>query len=187
MNKNLKVSIITVVYNGASTIEKTINSVIRQDYDNIEYIIVDGASTDGTIEIINKYIEHIDIFVSEPDCGIYDAMNKGIEAATGNIVGFINSDDWYINNVIRNIVECFERTDAEIVHGEVQIVERNGELGKITDWNHNYETIYEAMLPHPAIFAKMSVFKKYGAFDIEYKIASDFDWLLRCYIAGVKL
>lgn len=121
-----KVSIITVVYNGAGTIEQTIKSVLGQTYKNIEYIIIDGASTDGTQQIVEKYVDKIAYYVSEKDEGLYYAMNKGIGKATGEIIGIINSDDWYDINAVKNIVGLFSKKDAEVVYGNTIVVAEDG-------------------------------------------------------------
>lgn len=110
MNENYKVSIITVVYNGAKTIEQTIQSVLNQTYENIEYIVIDGASNDGTQALVEKYVDNISYYISEKDNGLYYAMNKGIRKATGDIIGIINSDDWYGENAIKDIVDHFRET-----------------------------------------------------------------------------
>ena len=175
------VSIITVVYNGASTIEQTIQSVINQTYKNIEYIIIDGASNDGTQDIISKYNDNIALFVSEKDNGIYDAMNKGIGLANGEIIGIINSDDWYETDAVENTVKAFSKsTSISVVYGDINLVESNGEIRK-----HNQVPFahlsYEMSVSHPATFVKRSVYEKYGHFDISYKIASDFDLMNRFY------
>lgn len=183
--EKIKVSIITVSYNAVDTIEQTIQSVLNQSYKNIEYIIVDGQSTDGTIDIVNRYKQSIDYFVSESDRGLYDAMNKGIQKATGDILGIINSDDWYETNAIEKIVNCFEKTKAELVYGKVCNVDENGE--KRYGNNKPLDNIWYTMVtPHPSVFILTRIYKKYGSFDISYKIAADDEMILRFFVAGVK-
>ncbi len=126
MNNRPKVSIITVVYNGIAHLEQTIQSVLNQTYDNVEYIIIDGGSTDGTVELIKKYEESIAYWVSESDGGIYDAMNKGISNATGEIVGLINADDWYETGTIEKVVETFQNSEVDVVHGSMEIISKMG-------------------------------------------------------------
>ena len=134
----MKVSIITVCYNSAKTIKRTIKSVAEQDYEEIEYIIIDGGSTDGTLDIIDRYKDKISVLVSEPDEGIYDAMNKGIARATGDIIGFMNSDDWYADGAIVAIAEAFKKTEAEIVYGKT-IISENGIFRERMNDKHRLE------------------------------------------------
>lgn len=115
----MRISIITVSYNSAGTIERTIKSVIQQDYGDVEYIVIDGGSTDGTVDVIRKYEKKIFFWLSEPDEGIYDAMNKGIRRATGEIIAFLNSDDWYQKNILSEVAEQFQDNNTQIVCGDV--------------------------------------------------------------------
>lgn len=183
--EKIRVSIITVSYNAVNTIEQTILSVLNQSYKNIEYIIIDGQSTDGTLDIINRYKEFIEYFVSEPDRGLYDAMNKGIQKATGDIIGIINSDDWYETNAIKKIVECFEEKKAEIVYGKICVVDKDGKKSYVRSkpLDHIW---YTMVTPHPSVFILTRIYKKYGNFNISYKIAADDEMILRFYIAGVR-
>ena len=127
----MKISIITVVWNNKETIQDAVNSVLNQTYKNIEYIIIDGASTDGTIEIIQSYGDKISKFISEPDGGLYDAMNKGIELSNGDIVGMLNSDDFYIDEfVIENVIKEFEAKDVDSVYADLVYV-NPGNLDKV--------------------------------------------------------
>ncbi len=179
-----RISVITVVLNGAETIEKTIRSVLEQDYPDIEYIIIDGGSEDGTIDIIKKYEKRIACFVSEPDNGIYYAMNKGIERATGDIIGIINSDDWYEPGCFKTVAADFEEHDNDIVYGDLNRIGENGiEKRELRELKY---LCLGMVLPHPTVFVKKSVYGKIGLFDTSYKIAADYDFLLRCYMAGVR-
>jgi len=194
MKNNLKVSIITVCYNSAGYIEEAIKSVLKQTYDNIEYIIVDGKSTDRTLSVINEYKEKISRIISEPDKGIYDAMNKGIRYATGDIIYFLNADDrLYDANVISDIADRFFKDNSiELLYGKVKPVDVPKELSNIkkiyqptiikkkTDFLRN-------SICHQAIFAKKDVFNKVGVFNINYKIYADYDWLLRVFNANIKM
>ncbi|MBD5449609.1 MAG: glycosyltransferase [Lachnospiraceae bacterium] len=184
-NINYKVSIITVVYNGAKTIEQTIQSVLQQSYKNIEYIIIDGLSTDGTQQIIEKYAQDLSYYVSEKDDGLYYAMNKGIERATGDIIGIINSDDWYDENAVKDIVECFRENDVELVYGKVAKISEEHRV-RITRKEPLDRMWYGMPLSHPAVFVKKDVYDRLGGFDVNYRVASDYELLLRFYAGKVK-
>ncbi|MDX9694819.1 MAG: glycosyltransferase family 2 protein [Bacteroidales bacterium] len=180
----MKVSIITVVHNNASTIKNAIESVINQSYQNIEYIVVDGASTDGTIEIISNYKNQIAHLISEPDTGIYNAINKGIKLATGDIVGILNSDDFFCSNtIIERVVKEFLKDNIDAVYGDVQFVNPNKE-NKITRYysskrfNPNMFK-YGFMPAHPSFYVKRSFFNELGYYKETYKIGADFELLLR--------
>jgi len=179
-----KVSIITVCYNSAKTIEDTIKSVLSQNYKNIEYIIIDGLSTDNTLEIINKYKNEISVIVSEKDNGLYDAINKGIGLASGDIIANLNSDDFYIDeNVITDIVAKFEKENTDLLYSDLYYVEEVN-TDKITRyWKSGAYTkgdFYKGwMPPHPTFFVKKDVYKKYGVFNLKLKSAADYEIMLR--------
>ncbi len=180
----MKISIITVVYNNKDFIEDCINSVIAQSYKNIEYIIIDGNSTDGTIGVVKKYEKYISKWISEPDSGIYDAMNKGIRTSTGDIIGFLNSDDVYYNNeVIKKVIDRFKGGKSDIVYGDLVYV-RKENLDKIVRYwesGEYREGLFEEGWhpPHPAFFVKREVFGKYGDFNTNFKISADYEMMLR--------
>lgn len=180
-----KVSIITVVYNNVQTIEQTIQSVLNQTYPNIEYIIVDGGSTDGTVEIIRRYLDRIATFISEQDEGIYDAMNKGIGLASGEIVGILNSDDTYDADAVSCVVENFRSQRADILYGNALMMDDTiaTDMYECSDLE---ELWYRMAIPHPATFVKKEIYVKYGTFDTQYQIAADYDLMLRLYSKGVK-
>ena len=181
----MKISIITVCLNSEKTIEQTIQSVINQENCDYEYIIIDGKSTDRTLDIIGKYRDEISVIISEPDSGIYDAMDKGISLATGDIIGIINSDDWYEPGAFVLVEKCFRDTDAEVVYGKMNVVNANGEMEVLTP--SDLEKIrYQMETPHPTVFIKKEIYKKYGAFQLKYKIAADYEFMLRLYIKGVR-
>lgn len=185
MEENPLVSIITVVYNGSKTIKQTIESVKNQTYKNIEYIIVDGASTDGTQQIVNRYIEYIDLFISEKDDGIYDAMNKGIQHATGSIIGIINSDDWYKLDAIETVVAYLKENFVDLVYGNIEILSKDGKLWKKDKLP--LETIwYQMAVPHQSVFIKKKIYDKYGLFDLQYGLSADYELLLRLYSKGIR-
>jgi len=176
------ITVITVVYNGAKYLEETILSVINQTYPNVEYIIIDGGSTDGTLGIIKKYEDYIDYWVSEKDKGIYDAMNKGITLCFGEIVGIINSDDYYQEDVFKTIIYESYFNNAEIIHGNLVLVNEELKLNKII-----YPTLRKLKnrmsLNHPTCFIKRKLYYK-KMFDINFKIAADYELLLYFYLAG---
>lgn len=176
-----KASIITVCLNSEGTIRQTIESVLRQTYGKIEYIIIDGGSIDRTLDRIREYIPLFDgrlKYISERDNGIYDAMNKGILCATGDVVGIINSDDWYEPDAVEKAVRCFEETDAEAVYGEIWLTDKKGER-----LNHTWQSTFP---PHPGTFVRRDIYQKYGMFDTGYQIAADRELLLRFMTAGVQ-
>ncbi|GIT99335.1 glycosyltransferase family 2 protein [Sulfurovum sp. TSL1] len=185
------VSIITVVFNGEKHLEQTIQSVINQRYENVEYIIIDGGSTDRTVDIIKKYEDQIDYWVSEKDEGIYDAMNKGISLSQGDIIGLINADDFYEENIFVSIIDVYQKNDADVIYGDIYFI--NGKQKKVSTANatgkrygvfsYSFKWIWVDMLfPHPSSFVKRSTYKKYGTFDSSYKISGDYDIFLRFYI-----
>ena len=179
------VSIITVCLNSEKTIEQTIQSVINQTYHNIEYIIIDGKSTDRTLEIIDMYKDEISIFVSESDKGIYDAMNKGLKLATGEIIGIINSDDWYEPDAVETIVNSFlEDRNVQIFYGNMNVYEKDKFIW--TRYPSSTKDLpYSMALPHPSVFILSTVYEKYR-FDIKYKIIADYDLLLKLYSKNYK-
>jgi glycosyltransferase len=177
------VSIITVCYNRAHTIEHTIKSVLEQDYPNIEYIIIDGNSSDGSQNIISKYKEQLAFYLSEPDTGMYHALNKGISQAKGEIIGLMHSDDeFYDSCVVSNIVNYFkENTELDGIYGNGHYLDNNQKL--VRDRKgiaFSLEKIKNGWLPlHPTVYLKKSVYQTYGDFDTRYSIASDSEFLLR--------
>ena len=179
-----KISIITTTYNSASTIEDTIQSVIEQDYQNIEYIIVDGLSSDNTLEIVNNYKSKIFKLISEKDSGIYDALNKGINAASGDIIALLHSDDFFIDkSVITKVVKAFEETNADSVYGDLYYVAKNNTTKIVRKWisgKYKHGMFLNGwMPPHPAFFVKKSCYEKYGAFNLNFKSAADYELMLR--------
>ena len=182
----MKISIITVCYNAANCIEKAINSALLQTYNNIEYVIIDGKSTDGTLDIINNYREKISAFISEKDNGIYDAMNKGIQIATGDVIYFLNSDDTlYDECVIQDVVKEFERTKGlSLLYGNVIYEDKKDNRRETRNFGHiTRSNIIHENLCHQAVFAKHALFKDIGGFDLKYKINADYDWLLKVFLS----
>jgi glycosyltransferase involved in cell wall biosynthesis len=171
--ESIKISMITVVYNDVQNIEETINSVINQTYDNIEYIVIDGGSTDGTVDVIKRYENNINYWVSEPDKGIYDAMNKGILKSTGEYINFLNSGDtFYSSNVVLEIVDSLIKLDVDLIYGKAVAiyptykVTINGCLSSLKN---------DSWVCHQTIFVKTEIQKR-NLYDINYKSLADVDF-----------
>lgn len=178
----LKISIITVCYNAVQTIERCIKSVINQNYPNVEYIVVDGGSTDGTLVILNKYQAQISTLISEPDKGLYDAMNKGIALATGEVVGILNADDFFTNNtIINSIAQAFQISRADILYGDLDFVNADGKV--VRKWRSGLykhgKFEWGWMPPHPSFYAKKTLFEKNGMYRLDYGSAADYELMLR--------
>ncbi len=179
----MKVSIITVTLNSAKTIEDTLLSVQNQSFTNIEHIIIDGNSEDETAEIVKKF--HYPIkFISEPDNGIYDAMNKGISLATGDIIAILNSDDFYTTPfVLQKVIKAFEENDIECLYGNLDYVERFNTSNIVRRWKSgkmsNRKFTLGWMPPHPTFFVKKEAYIKYGVFNTTLKYAADYELMLR--------
>lgn len=181
-------SIITVSYNSAKTIEQTIKSVLNQTTKDLEYIIVDGASKDNTVEIIKKYEDAFEgrlRWVSEPDDGLYYAMNKGIEMATGELIGIINSDDWYEEDAVQKMLEAYDKYKASnpedpyaVFYGKLRTW-RDGKEVAVSQSNH--ETLKDGMIAHPTCFVTTPTYEAFGAFNTKYISAADYDMMLRFY------
>ena len=193
----MKISIITITYNSAKTLPRALESVQSQKYDEIEHIIVDGASTDGTVELIRKYsdVQSDNVqctkkvrWVSEPDNGIYNALNKGIAMATGDVVGFLHSDDvLYSPDSIGQIASAFADEEVDVVYGDLEY--RKGD--KVTRrWKSNAfnpcSLKYGWMPPHPTVYVRRKVYEQVGLYDEWFRISADYDMILRIFSAGYK-
>ena len=180
---NLKISIITVTYNSSATLADTLRSVANQNYKNIEHIIIDGKSRDNTIEIIESF-PHVSKWVSEKDAGLYDAMNKGVQMATGDIIGILNSDDIYAHaDVLSNVAKHFANGDVETLYGDLHYVDQT-DLSKIVRvWRSgNFKRSnfnFGWMPPHPTFFVRKEVYEKVGLFNLSLKSAADYELMLR--------
>ena len=174
---NPLVSIITVTYNAEKYLEQTITSVLNQTYKNIEYIIIDGASTDNTIDIIKKYESQITSWVSEKDNGLYYAMNKGIDIAKGSIIGILNADDYYYPDAINNIVDAYLKKQDDIFHGDISLISNSSTITMTPDFSKMNQ---QPSIFHPTCFVKKTVYDTIGKFDTRYTISADYDFLLRC-------
>lgn len=180
----MKVSIITITYNSDATLKETMESVINQTYPNIEYIIVDGLSQDNTLSIVNNYKDKISKVVSEKDKGLYDALNKGINLATGDLVGILHSDDFYTHpQVIEHVVKALEENNADAVYADLYYVDRNDTSKIFRKWksgHYKHGMFYKGwMPPHPTFFAKKSCYQKFGMFNLNFNSAADYELLLR--------
>lgn len=180
----MKISIITSVYNNQETIAEAINSVLSQTYSDIEYIIIDGGSTDDTVNIIKSYQNRLAAFISEPDKGIYDGLNKGIKLATGDVIGFLHSDDLYENNrVIEKVALAFIDNAIDSAYGDLTYVNKNDPTKIIRYWKSGKFLLNKLrngwMPPHPTFFVKRKVYEQYGLFDTHFRIAADYDLMLR--------
>ncbi len=181
----MKISIITITYNSAGTVEDTIKSVVSQDFPDKEYLIIDGLSKDNTLDIVNRYGKYIDKVVSEKDKGLYDALNKGIKLATGDVIGMLHSDDIYTNNqVISKIAQQFAiDPDVEAVYADLVFVDRSDTNKILRSWKAG---VYQEdsfkkgwMPPHPTFFVKKSVYDRFGGFNLDLKLSADYELMLR--------
>jgi glycosyltransferase involved in cell wall biosynthesis len=182
----MKVSIVTVCYNSERTIEDTLLSIHAQDYVNIEHIVVDGGSTDGTLDIINRYKDKISILISEKDNGIYDAMNKGIARSTGDIIGTLNSDDIYKDsNVISRVVYKMSEEKLDALYADVEYFNDTDPTNTVRRYVSKYFTpekiAYGWMPAHPTLFLHNKIYKKFGTFKTDYRISSDYEFIARIF------
>ncbi|MEY2922732.1 MAG: hypothetical protein RL108_1358 [Bacteroidota bacterium] len=183
----MKISIITVVYNNERTINDALESVLEQTYENIEYVIIDGNSKDKTVSIIKEYESKLGFFVSEQDSGLYDAMNKGINACTGEVIGILNSDDLYQDfDVISDVMENFiNDPKLDILYGDLVYVKSNDTNKVVRNWKSKeyYARFFENanVPPHPSLFVRSNVYKEAGFFDLDYKLAADYEFMLRVF------
>lgn len=179
--REILVSVLTPCYNSVKTIEKTLECIEKQTYQNIEYIIVDGGSTDGTLEMIEQHRNRLPkqfTLISERDNGIYDAMNKGIGLANGKLIGILNSDDWYEEETIEQVVKHYQGNPYEVIYG-MQRTYLNGREKATFIYHHDF--LSEQMITHPTCFVTSDTYKKFGTFDLKYRSAADYDLMLRFY------
>jgi glycosyltransferase involved in cell wall biosynthesis len=192
MNK-LKISVITSVWNNKETIKDAIESVLNQTYENIEYIVVDGGSSDGTVDIVKSYGDRISKFVSEKDKGIYDGLNKGVSLATGDVIAFLHSDDLYENNtVVEEIAKIFQADSSlDGVYGDLIYTYKDDTSKVLRYWkSRDFESglLAHGWMPaHPTLFLKRDVYERFGGFDLSFKIAADYDFMLRVLKSGIKV
>lgn len=180
----MKVSIITATYNSAATLRDTLESLNSQTYQDIEYIIVDGQSRDATLALIPTVTERVATIISEPDKGIYDALNKGIKAATGDIIGFLHSDDLLAYpQVIEDVVNQFKNDQCDAVYGDLEYVSKEDVTKVVRFWKSGkfkrFKMHFGWMPPHPSFYMKRELYTQWGGFNLEYKISADYDSLIR--------
>lgn len=191
MQYSPKISIVTVAFNSANTLVETIRSVVAQIHDNIEYIMVDGGSTDGTLKIVDHYRDHVSILISEPDEGIYDAMNKGVRAATGDVVGTLNSDDFFADaDVLSRLanqvtahpeIEAFYANLLFVSEEDISTITRTYFARRYAFWKARFGF----MLPHPTFYARPALFGAHGYYNTSYRVAADFELMFRFSGRGV--
>ncbi|MBK2094781.1 glycosyltransferase [Francisella philomiragia] len=183
--QNIKFTVITVCYNSEKTIQKTLRSIKDQTYKNIEYIIIDGGSTDKTLEIINNYKDIVDILISEPDNGIYDAMNKGIKLATGDYIGFLNSDDYYTNDIFEEYNIALIKEIVDYIYSDTVFYNINKSWSCECDPPESFKfanSLHKGtQFCHQTLYVKREVFNKVGLFDTSFKISADYDFFLRLF------
>lgn len=179
MQNTPPVSIITVCRNSEKTIAKTIESVLHQSYSHLEYLVIDGASTDGTIDIIKQYEPKFNgrmRWLSEKDGGIYDAMNKGVRLAKGTILGIINSDDWYEADAIQRVVNSYRKHGDAVYYGILRVMEDGKEaMLRLVNW----QFMYREVVGHPAYFITKNIYNEHGLFRLDYKYAADYEFMMR--------
>lgn len=180
----MKISIITVTYNSGATLEQTILSVLEQTYPNIEYILIDGLSTDNTVAIIDKYRSRISTVISEKDKGLYDAINKGISKASGEAIGLLHSDDFYTSSqVIEKYVALFSKENADAIYSDLYYVDKDNTDKIVRRWKSGYyhpgAFINGWMPPHPTFFVRKKIYERLGNFNLDFKSAADYELMLR--------
>jgi len=180
----MKISIITAVFNAVDTVEETILSVANQTHSDVEHIVVDGASTDGTLGVVDKYRSRLARFVSEPDQGVYDGMNKGLQLATGDVIGFLNADDVYAHEgVLRRIAEVLSNPQIDACYADLVYVDKDDPKKIVRYWQSQpYEEglFLKGWMPaHPTFFVRRSVYERFGGFDLAYPRQSDFELTMR--------
>ena len=188
----MKISVITAVYNNRDTIADALDSVLTQTHGDVELIVIDGGSTDGTLEILRHYADRISVLVSEPDNGIYDALNKGLQLATGEIVGFLHSDDVFADaDALARIAKVFATPGVDAVYGDLEYVKKSAPEVVVRYWKSGEYSADKLrhgwMPPHPTFYVKRDVYERLGGFDTRYRIAADYDCMLRFLGVGVQV
>jgi len=181
---SLKISVVTAIYNSKNTILSALTSVRQQDYPHVEHVIVDGSSTDGTLEILRSHVDDIDVLISEPDTGMYSALNKGIRHSSGHVIGFLHGDDFFADGgVLRTVAGYFEKSNIDGLYGDLDYVSYSHPHKTIRRWRSgcfsSRKLSWGWMPPHPTLFLRKEVYERLGGFDETYKIAADYDFILR--------
>ncbi len=185
MSQHPQVSVITVTYNAKDFLPETFRSVWAQTWSDIEYIVVDGASTDGTKEMIEAHQDKIAQWVSEPDRGLYDAMNKGIRMAHGELIGIVNASDYFEPDTVETVVRAWQsHPEAGLFHGNVNMLNEDGSLFKLKKPRTN-DLSQGMCIYHPTCFVARRVYEQLGAFDLRYRYSADYDFVLRCQVNGI--
>ena len=185
----MKITVITATYNSYATINNTLDSILSQSYANVELVVIDGGSTDGTMKVLSQYSDRIAVLVSEPDHGIYDALNKGIRNASGDVVGFLHADDVFENTgALAKVAAAFQDQNVDAVYGDLVYV-RHDDIGQVIRYwksgHYNYAALSRGwMPPHPTFYVRRSVYERLGGFDTRYRIAADYDTILRFLAVG---
>lgn len=182
----LKISIVMAVFNNQEFVADAINSILCQTYKNVEFIVIDGESTDNTLQVINEFKQSIDLIISEPDKGIYDALNKGINAATGDVIGFLHSDDVFADcNVLDRVAQMFNATGCDGLYSDLEYVSKSDKNNVLRFWkscDFQPSLLQKGwMPPHPTLFLRKAVYKDVGLFSLNYQIASDYEFILRLF------
>jgi glycosyltransferase involved in cell wall biosynthesis len=182
----MKISLITAVYNNRDTVAHAVDSALAQDHPNVELIVIDGGSTDGTLDVLQGYADRLAVLVSEPDRGIYDALNKGIERASGEVVGFLHSDDLLADvTVLSRISAAFSDPAVDAAYGDLLYVRKDDPSRVVRTWRADAFTPARLargwMPPHPTLYVRRSVYDQHGVFDTSYRIAADYDFVLRFF------
>jgi glycosyltransferase len=182
----MKISVITAVYNNRDTVAHALDSALVQDHPNVELIVIDGGSTDGTLQVLQGYADRLEVLVSEPDRGIYDALNKGIARASGEVVGFLHSDDLFADeSVLSRISSAFADPAVDAAYGDLLYVRKDDPSRVVRSWRADAFTPAKLargwMPPHPTLYVRRSVYDQHGVFDTSYRIAADYDFVLRFF------
>ncbi len=185
MTKQPLVSIITASFNSERTIARTLDSIVAQSYPNIEVIVIDGGSTDGTVPIVSSYEQSMNgrlKWISEKDHGMYDAMNKGIERSSGELIGILNSDDWYEPDAVETMVKVFTTNNSAVLYGILRYMDAEHETML---YRMHHDSLNDGMITHPTCFVPRSLYTQFGKFDLRYRLSSDYDLMLRFQSNGV--
>ena len=180
----MKISVITAVYNNRATVAAALDSALAQTHEDVELVVIDGGSTDGTLEVLQGYAGHIAVLVSEPDRGIYDALNKGVRHASGEVLGFLHSDDLYADaGVLCRVAQAFDGADVAAVYGDLLYVRKDAPERVVRTWRAGQFSPARLargwMPPHPTFYARRETYAELGGFDTRYRIAADYDCMLR--------